>query len=238
MHSVEGADEIHVPNEINPDSAEQFVQDLLQASRSDSSRVIVLTGADGVFCRGFHPTSSQAAELREHLLHLAEGLLAMRFAAKPVVAVVDGLAVGSGLGIAAATDLVISSERSTFTLPEALFGFVPAVILPLLMERMHRKDCRLWMLTGHSHSPAEALNAGLVDLVCSQKDLDKNVEQVIRQLTKTDKKAAPLIKRMTARSDLERSVRDGVQSAAAMLSNPAVNTAFRKFLEEGALPET
>jgi len=236
MSESDGVVEIQVPSSLDPNSSEQFSQAFLDAARSPAARVILLKGSDKIFCRGIHPSTSQPAELKEHLQHFAESLLAVRYAAKPVIAIVDGVATGSGLGVAAAADVVIASDQSTFELPEALFGFVPAVIVPLLMERMRPKDCRMWMLTGHSRSASDALDAGLVDVVCSANEMKNHTGHCIQQVSKTDKSAVPLVKRMTARHDLERAVRDGVQAMTAMLVNPTVNDAFRRFFEDGTLP--
>jgi enoyl-CoA hydratase/carnithine racemase len=236
MRGVDGTISITVPPAIDSVSAERFIQQFLEAARNESSRVILLTGKGDVFSRGMQPTSADAADLREHLHRFAEGLLAVRYAQKPVIAIVDGIAIGGGLGLAASADIVIASDRSTFGLPEALFGFVPAVILPLLLERMQSKDCRMWMLTAHSRPASDALTAGLVDFVCPQEELEAMTARVIRQVLRVDKNVVALVKRLTSRADLERAVRDGVRATTAMLSNPAVSRALFRFFSEGAAP--
>jgi enoyl-CoA hydratase/carnithine racemase len=236
MRGVEGTIAITVPAAIDSGSAERFMQRFLEAARDDSSRVILLTGGDGVFSRGMQPSSSDAADLREHLHRFAECLLAVRYAQKPVIAIVDGIAIGGGLGLAASADIVIASDRSTFGLPEALFGLVPAVILPLLLDRMRPKDCRMWMLTAHSRPASDALDAGLVDFVGPQEELEAMTARVIRQVLRVDKNVVALVKRLTSRADLERAVRDGVRATTAMLSNPAVSSALFRFFAEGVAP--
>jgi enoyl-CoA hydratase/carnithine racemase len=236
MRGVEGTIAITVPAAIDSQSAERFIQDFLAAARDDSSRVILLTGGDGVFSRGMEPSSSDAADLRDHLHRFAEGLLAIRYAQKPVLSIVDGIAIGGGIGLAAAADIVIASDRSTFGLPEALFGFIPAVILPLLLERMRPKDCRIWMLTANSRPACDALAAGIVDFVCAQEELDAVTARIVRQLVRIDKNTVPSLKRLTSRRDLESAMRDGVQTTAAMLSNPTVSSAFHRFFAEGTAP--
>ena len=236
MRGVEGVVEVRVPAVIDPESAARFGQDFESALSADSARVIALVGADNVFCRGMQPSSPDAAELRDHLQDFAECLLRMRFAAKPVVAVVDGVAIGGGLGLAATADLVIASNRSTFGLPEALFGFVPAVILPLLLDRMRPKDCRLWMLSGYSRSAADAMMAGLVDEVCPIEELARTTARAVRALSRADAKAVSRVKRMTSHPDLERAVRDGVRATSDMLAETGVSVGFRRFFEDGRLP--
>jgi enoyl-CoA hydratase/carnithine racemase len=160
----------------------------------------------------------------------------MRFCAKPVIAAVDGIAIGGGLGLAATADMVIATERSTFGLPEALFGFVPAVILPLLLERMRPKDCRLWMLSGYSRPAGEALTAGLVDAVCPAEELQRYTARAVRQFSRTNRNGVGLVKRMTSGPDLERAVRSGVQATMEMLGDPEVSSAFLRYFEDGTLP--
>jgi polyketide biosynthesis enoyl-CoA hydratase PksH len=236
MRGVDGTIAITVPAAIDSASAARFIQQFLRAARDDSSRVILLTGEDGVFSRGMQPSTSDAADLRNHLHRFAESLLAVRYAQKPVIAIIDGIAVGGGMGLAASADIVIASNRSTFGLPETLFGFFPAVILPLLLERMRSKDCRMWMLTAHSRPASDALAAGLVDFVCPQEELEAMTARLVRQLMRVDKNVVAAVKRLTSRADLERAVRDGVQATTAMLSNPAVSQALYRFFAEGAAP--
>ncbi len=236
MRGVDDRVEIDVPPVIDPDSAARFAADFERAAADSNSRVIVLVGRDGVFCRGMHPASADSSELRQHLHHFAESLLRIRYAGKPVIAVVDGAAFGGGLGLAATADMVIASDRSMFGLPEALFGFVPAVILPLLLERMRPKDCRLWMLSAYARSANEALTAGLVDVACAHDRLTRETARAVRQFVRVDENAVGLVKRMTSRPDLERVVREGVNATTEMLGNPEVSAAFLKFFEDGTIP--
>jgi len=236
MTGVDGAFDITVPSAIDPAAAAAFARDFERGLSDPAARVIVLKGGDGVFCRGMQPSSPDASELRHYLNDFAECLLRMRFSSKPVVAVVDGIAIGGGLGLAATADMVIASDRSTFGLPEALFGFVPAVILPLLLERMRPKDCRLWLLTGYSRTATEALGAGMVDLVCSVEGLQQETSRAIRRLSRVGTDAVRDVKRMTAHSELEPLVRKGVEATTKMLMNPEVSGPFLKFFEDGSLP--
>jgi polyketide biosynthesis enoyl-CoA hydratase PksH len=236
MRGVEGAFEIRVPPAVNPESASRFARDFDSAMQSDSFRAIVLVGEERVFCRGLQPSGTDAAQLREHLQNFAACLLRMRFAPKPVIAVVDGSALGGGLGLAATADMVIASGRSTFGLPEALFGLVPAIILPLLLERMRPQECRLWMLSGHSRSANEALTAGLVDVTCPVEELRRRTARAVRSLSRPDGKTVQRVKSMTAPPDLERAVKEGVETAFALLTEPAVSARFQRFFEDGSLP--
>ena len=114
--------------------------------------------------------SIDEAAIRVGVEAFARLVQAIRTIGKPVVAVVAGIALGGGVGIAAAADVVIASTRAAFGLPEALFGLVPGVVMPILLERMTPQKARWLALTGHTRSASEAQQLGLVDLVVSDDD--------------------------------------------------------------------
>jgi enoyl-CoA hydratase/carnithine racemase len=86
---------------------------------------------------------------------------ALLTAPRPTLAVIDGPALGAGLGLAAACDVVVASERSTFGLPEALYGLAPAIIRPALMTRLTIQQLNMLLFTCHSRSAQEARALGL-----------------------------------------------------------------------------
>jgi len=97
--------------------------------------------------------------------------------AVPVIARIDGYALGAGLELAAACDLRVASEHAMFGMPEVRVGIpsvVEAALLPLLIG--HGRARRL-LLTGETIGAAEALAWGLVDAVVPSGQLDAAVER-------------------------------------------------------------
>src|SRR5712691_1571588 len=97
--------------------------------------------------------------------------------AVPVIARIDGYALGAGLELAAACDLRVASERALFGMPEVRIGIpsvVEAALLPLLIG--HGRARRL-LLTGETIGAAEALAWGLIDAVVQPAELDAAVER-------------------------------------------------------------
>src|SRR5205823_3011964 len=95
----------------------------------------------------------------------------------PVIARIDGYALGAGLELAAACDLRVASERAMFGMPEVRVGIpsvVEAALLPLLIG--HGRARRL-LLTGETIGAAEALAWGLVDAAVPPEELDAAVER-------------------------------------------------------------
>ncbi|HEX3952324.1 MAG TPA: enoyl-CoA hydratase [Stellaceae bacterium] len=96
----------------------------------------------------------------------------------PVIACVDGFALGAGLELAAACDLRVASERAMFGMPEVRIGIpsvVEAALLPMLIG--HGRARRL-LLTGEPIGAEEALAWGLVDAVAPPDQLDAAVEKL------------------------------------------------------------
>jgi enoyl-CoA hydratase/carnithine racemase len=96
----------------------------------------------------------------------------------PVIARIDGYALGAGLELAAACDLRVASERAMFGMPEVRVGIpsvVEAALLPLLVG--HGRARRL-LLTGEMIGAEEALAWGLIDRVAPPHELDAAVEHL------------------------------------------------------------
>src|SRR6266851_3910505 len=114
--------------------------------------------------------------------------------AVPVIARIDGYALGAGLELAAACDLRIASERAMFGMPEVRVGIpsvVEAALLPLLIG--HGRARRL-LLTGEMIGAAEALAWGLVDAVAPPGQLDAAVERFAAAILAGGKQAIRLQK--------------------------------------------
>jgi enoyl-CoA hydratase/carnithine racemase len=165
-------------------------------------------------------------------------LLSLRSAPKPTIALVDGSASGGGVGLAAACDLVICTERASFAFPEVLFGLVPAMVLPLVLERMSPQRARLWALTGLAHGPEEALAAGLADVVIPSAALERELKRWLRKLARGHVRGVAELKRLTETLplSLEQAIERGLQLTASALDDEAVLSAIRSFLDDGTPP--
>ena len=108
-------------------------------------------------------------------------------------------------------------------MPESTTGLAPAIILPFLLERMRPQQARVWALSPHSRSAAEAAQAGLVDVLTTRDELDEITQYWIRQFASADHKSVLQVKRLTSAHDLEASVRDGLALATDMLRDQSQN---------------
>jgi enoyl-CoA hydratase/carnithine racemase len=158
------------------------VRAMLAALEHVVGDAVVLRGAPERFCLGMDieappPTGEQRATFSA----LIERLLACP---RPTLAVVDGPALGGGLGLAAACDFVLATPRARFGLPEALHGLVPALIRPALRTRLTPQRLRVLLFTCHSRSADEAAALGLVDRIVGPDELEATVRNTVRQLAR------------------------------------------------------
>ena len=150
----------------------------------------VVEGEGGVFSAGADLKSLSAALAQPpapgetdplQALNAAGGRFFARFAALPFVtiAVVDGAAVGGGMGLAAAADIVVATERARFALTETGLGVPPAQIAPYLIARLGERVAKRLALTGARLDGREAATLGLADVFC-EGDVASHVESLLK----------------------------------------------------------
>ncbi|MFC0109379.1 enoyl-CoA hydratase/isomerase family protein [Kibdelosporangium aridum] len=171
-----------------------LIEHIVTTLTEAKARYITVEGEAGAFCEGLDlGRLSDPAEDWAAIHHsYADMLRALECAACPVVALVDGVALGGGLGLVAAADLVIATPRSTFGLPDVLVGLVPAIALPQLTQRLGVAKARLLALDGGTVDASTALRIGLVDEIAD--DLDVAVARHARRWLRTDIRAQHEVK--------------------------------------------
>ncbi|MBV8508243.1 MAG: enoyl-CoA hydratase/isomerase family protein [Alphaproteobacteria bacterium] len=149
-------------------------------------RLVVLTGAgDRAFVGGADIGEIAALDresAREFITLVHRCCDAFRRLPAPVIARIDGYALGAGLELACACDLRVASARALFGMPEVRIG-IPSVVEAALLPKLigHGRARRL-LLTGETVGAAEALAWGLVDVVAPPEALDKAVEDLARPI--------------------------------------------------------
>lgn len=101
---------------------------------------------------------------------------------RPVIAVVDGPALGGGCELVAACDIVIASERARFGQPEIKLGVFPPVAAILLPRVIGEKRARELIMLGDMIDAAEALRLGLVNYVVPAAELEPKLQSVLAKL--------------------------------------------------------
>ena len=156
------------------------------------ARLVTLEGEGGFFCEG--GALDDAGEPRPR--RFAMLLAALERDPRPVIALVDGAAMGAGVGLAAAADLVLATRRASFGLPETLLGLVPAMVFPVLARRIGMPRARRLALGAEPLSAEEAHRSGLVDELTD--DLAASLRRQARRLSRMDPQAVATIKALAA----------------------------------------
>jgi enoyl-CoA hydratase/carnithine racemase len=140
-----------------------------------------------------------AANLRD-AERFAAMMRAIRHCAKPTVARVQGHAFGGGVGLCAACDIVIASDQARFSVSEARFGILPAVIGPYLVEAVGQRQARRLALTATQLGASEAVAIGLIHQAVPLDALDAALERTLAELSRNGPNALMEIKRFSTRS--------------------------------------
>ncbi|WP_027365020.1 enoyl-CoA hydratase/isomerase family protein [Desulfotruncus alcoholivorax] len=164
-------------NALNEKMAAELIAALYEADADSGVGAVVLTGKGDSFCAGGDLSDfAQASTKTAPVLH-QEGMASTEMfkmglkMTKPLVAAVNGHAIGGGYGLAAMCHLALANEKAKFGTPEIKVGIFPFVIFPLLIRAVGPRRALEMALTGRSISAAEAKEIGLVNKVCPPEDL-------------------------------------------------------------------
>ena len=176
---------VRLPAQLSSSSVDTLMIDMYAAFSSPAA-VVVLVGAEpGTFCTGLD-LGTEDDEERFDVRGFSSVLASLLDSPKPTLAFVDGRALGGGLGIAAACDWVTATDRSSFGLPELLWGVIPAMIWPIIVTRMTEGVARRWTLSADTRSAPEAQAAGLVDELVSVDDSRAALERTVSMLERAE----------------------------------------------------
>jgi cyclohexa-1,5-dienecarbonyl-CoA hydratase len=107
---------------------------------------------------------------------------ALEVLAKPVIALVDGAALGGGCELVAACDIVVASARARFGQPEIKLGVFPPIAAILLPRVIGERRARELILTGELIDAPEALRLGLVNYVVAPAELEAKGQEILGRL--------------------------------------------------------
>ena len=174
-------------NALTPEMVAGIPQHLaeLRALPAEECRVVVLRGEGKVFCAGADLKAMRESGRASEAENRAD---ARRFAAlfrsvvafpAPVVAAVQGAALGGGFGLAVCADHVIAEETARFGTPEARLGLVPAVISPYVVRRLGPGGAGRFLLGGAVARGLPALATGVAHELTPVGGLDDVVDLAI-----------------------------------------------------------
>ena len=164
------------------------------------ARAVVLAGDGPSFCAGADIEWMRASVDLSYDENVADAnalrrlLEAIDRCPAPVVAVVQGHALGGGAGLVACADVAIAHERAVFAFSEVKLGIIPAVISPFALRKLGESAARRYFVTGERFDAQTALRIGLVHEVAD--DVDAALARLLGELGTAGPRAARHAKRL------------------------------------------
>jgi enoyl-CoA hydratase/carnithine racemase len=194
-------------NAIGPRMINELLYALEDAVADEGVRSIVITGAGKAFCAGgdfAQMTGGADAPELPPKGDYADLLLAMVGSPKPIIARVNGHAMGGGLGLVAASHFAIGQLGAKLGTPEINVGLFPMMIMAVLRRVMTRRRLTEMMILGQRLTAEEAVAAGMINRAVSADELDDAVAEITDQVAKKSPLTMKLgLEAMAAQDDLD-----------------------------------
>jgi len=191
-------DNISRLNSLNRELMVEIVNAVAALDNDPQLRLAILSGAgERAFVGGADVGEIAALDhvtARSFITLVHRCCAAFRRLPVPVIARIDGYALGAGLELACACDLRVASERAIFGMPEVRVGIPSVVEAALLPKLIGPGRARRLLLTGETIGAGEALSWGLVDAVAPPGGLDDAVERLARSILAAGPQAVRLQK--------------------------------------------
>lgn len=222
-------------NAFNQSMYSACEQALIDADNDASVAVVVFEGAGDSFSSGNDLNDFLAIETLDESAPPFRFLHTINRVSVPIVAKVNGLAIGIGTTLLLHCDLVYASNNATFALPFVKLGLLPEAGSSLLLPHLcgHQRAAEL-LLLGDNFSAKQARELGLVNRVVDAEQLDATVDAVVEQLTSSSRHALRVSK--TLMKAPQQSVADRISHEAGYfakaLASPDARRAIAAKLEK------
>lgn len=171
-------------NALTREMRRQMVATFDAISERQDIRCAVLTGSNGVFCAGAdlkdRPLSDVAGDFLDHNRITRETGNAIRECAKPVIAAINGAALGAGFGLAAACDILYASDNATVGMPEINVGLAGGA--SMLKTLFGRSTLRRMFFTGQRLTAHDLFKRNVVEDVLAPADLLPKAMEMAREI--------------------------------------------------------
>jgi methylglutaconyl-CoA hydratase len=233
-----------VRNAFNEDVIAEITAWALEARERASRReirVVVVGGAGTAFCAGADLGWMAKTVTYSETQNLHDAAAASRMFAilnelpVPVIARIQGAALGGGAGLAAVCDVAVADDQAVFGFTEVTLGILPAVISPFVLAKIGRSAARELFLTGARFTAARAREIGLIHSVVPAVDLDSTVARYVDQFLAAGPDALAAAKALVA-TVWDQSVEDAAETTSAAIAarrvSPEGQEGLRAFLEK------
>lgn len=210
--------------------------------KNDEMRVLIITGSGKAFCSGGdfkwldEMKSNSLIKNREIGQNVRRVVMMIRSVEKPIIAAVNGDAIGGGVNLALACDLVVASENARFAQTFIKVGLIPdwggLYFLPHLVGMAKAKEL---IFTGKMISAVEAERIGLINKVVPQGELDTTVLELAKELAESPPRAIGISKSLlhkSTESDIETILELEADAQPLLFTTKDCNEGIKAFFEK------
>ena len=227
-------------NALNVQLLQEFTGAINEIDQDESIRVLILTGSgDKSFVAGADITELATFDALQAKMFSQFGHAVidhLQQLAIPVIAAVNGYALGGGTEIALACDFIYAAENAMFGLPEITLGLIPGFGGTQRLSRLIGKNrAKEMIFTGSMISAAEALQIGLVNRVCPQETLMDEVLKTAGQIVSKGRvslRAAKQVINSGTDADLTTGNKMEIDAFALCMVSEDAREGTRAFLEK------
>ena len=209
-------------------------------------RAIVLKGEGKVFCAGGDLNWLKGAidysyeQNLEDTRQLARMFALMNEINKPLIGLIQGAAIGGGVGLVSVCDIVVASSEAVFSLSEVRLGVVPACIGPFVVSKIGMSHARGLFMSAERFSAEKAKEVALVhEVVDSPEKLDEKCAGILKNISQCGPNAMGIAKELVfdlAWPERRNSLEDPIDHVAGVLSKlrttEEAQEGMRAFLEK------
>ncbi len=230
-------------NPLSRQAVEQLQQAFDDFQLERNVRAVILTGSGPSFCSGsdiseIHESSESTEAMTkwyEDTTQYRDLIEMMLRFPKPIIAAVNGPALGHGVGLLLACDLVVASEEAQIGLPEPRLGLVSSQVAPLLSFRVGASHASRLLLTGSNIDASEAHRIGLFHEVVGEELVWARANELAIECAKNAPESIQLTKKMlyeTIGETLETWHSIGAANAATARTTEAAQKGIQAFLDK------
>lgn len=212
------------------------ILDGLDRAETAGLRALVLDADGPDFCSGLALSGPTGEQWQSGISTVRRLLIRLSRSPLVVVALVNGITSGGGVGLAAACDHVIAGPGAVFRMTEIRLGLIPAVILPVVAARTGRQTAFTLALTARALSGRDAAELGLADEAVA--DPEDALRKLLTALRSADPGALRALKDYRTRLFGTPSADPGLVTEALgeRMADPRVRARIDRLSEQGALP--
>lgn len=192
--------EVH--NALNNILINDLTDAFMELKDEPELRIIILTGNGKSFCAGADLNWMKSVvdytyeQNYKESFELAKLMYLIYTHPKPIIAKVNGSAIGGGVGLMSVCDISIAADNSAFGLSEVKLGLVPSAISPFVMGRIGQSFARELFITGERITAKRAEEIRLINKAVAPRKLDKAVDEKIDMILKSGPEAVRNVKEM------------------------------------------